>query len=118
MGREIRLDEPGGKMRMKKQRHYILIEKEPVPADDILTWIAWMKSANNIIEQTDIGDIKVSTVFLGLDRQWKDGPPLLFETMIFGGEHDEDQWRYATWEEAEQGHTYAIDLVKNESATD
>jgi hypothetical protein len=50
----------------------------------------------------------VSTVFLGLDHQWGDGPPLVFETMIFGGEHDQYQERYSTWDEAEAGHKQGV----------
>lgn len=34
-----------------------------------------------------------------------------FETMIFGGEHDQYQERYSTWDEAEAGHKRAIELV-------
>lgn len=51
---------------------------------------------------------RVSTVFLSLDHNWGDGPPILFETMIFGGEHDGYQERYRTWEEAEEGHEIAL----------
>ncbi len=56
-------------------------------------------------------DIVVSTVFLELNHQYGDGPPLLFETMIFGGEHDEEQWQYATEAEALQGHEVAVTLA-------
>ncbi len=28
--------------------------------------------------------------------------------MILGGEHDEEFWRYSTWEEAENGHLEAV----------
>ena len=43
----------------------------------------------------------VSTVFLGLEMAFRDGPPVLFETMIFGGPFDEQfQWRYHTKKEA------------------
>jgi len=60
----------------------------------------------------DEGDgVSVSTVFLGLDHSWGDGPPMLFETMIFGGEHDEDQWRYSTWGEAVAGHKVACKIA-------
>ena len=34
--------------------------------------------------------------------------PILFETMIFGGEHDQYQERYATREEAVEGHARAV----------
>jgi hypothetical protein len=60
----------------------------------------------------DIRDgVTVSTVLLGLDHNWGDGPPLIFETMIFGGEHDEFQERYSTREEAEEGHRRACELA-------
>lgn len=61
-----------------------------------------------------IGDIQVSTVFLSLDhRSVMDvGEPIVFETMIFGGEHDEYQERYRTWDEAEEGHKRALLKVR------
>jgi hypothetical protein len=44
-------------------------------------------------------------VFLGIDHQLSpSGPPLLFETMVFGGEHDSYQERYSTRKQAVQGH--------------
>lgn len=67
---------------------------------------------NRIIMQEDIGPIKCSTVFLGLDHSYKDGPPLIFETMIFGGEHDDYQTRCSTYEEALEMHKVAINLIK------
>lgn len=56
--------------------------------------------------------VEVSTVFLGLNHAWEDGTPILFETMIFGGEHDSFQDRYYTYEEALIGHLNAIDMVR------
>jgi len=51
-------------------------------------------STDRIVAKTDIdGEVEVSTVFLGLDHAVWDGPPMLFETMIFGGPHDNSQWR-------------------------
>lgn len=55
--------------------------------------------------------MKVSTVFLGLDHNLY-GPPHLFETMIFGGEHDGYQERYSTWAEAETGHARTVEIAK------
>jgi|SRR3954469_11582606 hypothetical protein len=63
----------------------------------------------------EIGDARVSTVFLGLDHGYGDGPPLIFETMIFGGQHDAYQERYSTWQEAEAGHKRAVVMVKQEA---
>jgi len=54
----------------------------------------------------------VSTVWLGLDHNYSPaGPPLIFETMIFGGEHDQYQERYSTKEEAIEGHKKACALA-------
>lgn len=52
----------------------------------------------------------VSTVWMGIDHQHDDGPPLIFETMAFPeGSFDEAaQERYATEAEAEQGHTAVV----------
>jgi len=47
--------------------------------------------------------------FLVIDHNFLvKGPPLVFETMVFGGERDQDCWRYATWQEAEVGHFKAV----------
>jgi hypothetical protein len=67
------------------------------------------------VARTQIGpEVHVSTVFLGLDHQHGvGGPPILFETMIFGLEEEEDyQERYATWDEAEAGHARAVDYAR------
>lgn len=61
------------------------------------------------VAKTTIGDVEVSTVFLGFDHNWSDhGDPILFETMIFGGPHDSYQWRYRTWDEAEAHHKAVV----------
>ena len=55
--------------------------------------------------------IHVSTVLLGLNHNYGDGPPLIFETMIFGGDHDQYQKRYSTKKQAEAGHKRALALA-------
>jgi len=102
---------------------YILDENNvPVPATT-LELGAWLERdcTRKIVKQTTLDDGRwVSTVFLGLDHQYGDGPPLLFETMIFAvPEKDEsiyknDEYceRYSTWEAAEQGHEKACLLTK------
>ena len=94
-----------------KIMNYILEGKIPKEVDDIIEWGQWFKENKRHVDQTDITeDIQVSTVFLGIDHAFMGGPPLLFETMIFGGDHDNYQERYETWEEAEIGHQKAIEL--------
>ena len=50
----------------------------------------------------------VSTALLGLDHGFGDGPPLIFETMIFGGEHNLWEDRYSTLDAAERGHLRVV----------
>jgi hypothetical protein len=92
---------------------YILDGKTPRPVD-IQTWAKWEAEnpKNKIIKQTTLPDgTLISTVFLGLDHAFPRGStPVLFETMIFGGEHDHFQDRYFTYDEAEIGHEKAIQL--------
>lgn len=50
---------------------------------------------------------RVSTVWLGLNHRYGEGPPLIFETMVFGNAGwslEVDSERYATLEEAKAGH--------------
>ena len=90
--------------------YYILDGKEPIEVSDITAWAVQFEMADRIVKQTPLHhDVVVSTIFLGLDHQWGDGPPLLFETRIFGGKHDQDQWPYSTWDEAVAGHNKVVD---------
>lgn len=57
--------------------------------------------------------VEVSTVWLGLDHNWwPDRPIKIFETMIFGGDLDLEQWRYSTEDEALAGHAETVKLVQ------
>ena len=91
---------------------YILKGKKAVPVEDVLEWARWFETANRRVAKDNIGEASISTVFLGIDHNFFGGKPLLFETMIFGGKHNDYQDRYHTWEEAEAGHKKAVDLVK------
>ena len=93
---------------------YILNDQhEPVPTDDARVWGEWMEKGNRQVARTEIDGVSVSTVFLGLDHQWGEGRPILFETMIFGGKHNEYQRRCSTWHDAEVMHKEAVNLVRN-----
>lgn len=91
---------------------YILVGKTPVPEPDLIKWATWFEAADRTVKKTELpGGILVSTVFLGTNHAFFGGVPILFETMIFGGEQDEYQQRYATWEEAEAGHEEAVKSI-------
>lgn len=91
---------------------FILQGKTPVPAD-LMTWAKWFETADRKVAADEIGDVRISTVFLGLDHSFGHGAPLLFETMIFGGRHDQHQTRASTWEEAEKQHAEAMAMVRS-----
>lgn len=93
--------------------NFILVDGEPRACRDSLKWAKWFETAtaDRIVQQDTVGDVRVSTVFLGVDHNFGDGPPLLWETMIFGGKHDEYQERYTTRAEALAGHRTALGLV-------
>jgi hypothetical protein len=62
----------------------------------------------------------VSTVWLGLDHNWGDGPPLIFETMIFGlkGRLEDYCERYATEADAQAGHDRIVAALTEGRLTD
>jgi hypothetical protein len=64
------------------------------------------------VDYTDLGKLgRVSTVFLALNHAFRPGPPILFETMIFGGPMDQYMDRYYTEEEARKGHAFAVQAL-------
>lgn len=87
--------------------NYILDENHnTIKTNDLMKWAAWFETADRKVKATELpNDVKVSTVFLGLDHNWiNGGDPILFETMVFGGVLDREQDRYSTWKQAEKGH--------------
>jgi hypothetical protein len=95
--------------------YYILDENNNPVQCDLFTYCEWSSKSfrKRIVQQDSLpGGIRVSTVFLCLNHAFGDNePPILFETMIFGGENDGYQERYCTWDEAKEGHQKAIELV-------
>lgn len=97
---------------------YILVDGEPVEEPDIYKWAKWFEQGDDVrrIAFTKLEGADVSTVFLGIDHAYSGEKPVLFETMIFGGEHDEYQERYHTLEEAMLGHERAVSMAKSKAA--
>jgi len=93
---------------------YILDKKKVVECSDNVKWGKFIASERHVGDET-IGDVRISTVFLGIDHSFGMGKPQLFETMVFGGKHDEYQERCATWEEAEKQHAKVVKLVKEKT---
>lgn len=95
----------------------------------------WCKLHDRIeyvrVAEDTIGPYWISTVWLGLDHGWGEGPPMIFETMVFGEPEwhdgfefkntqiegrmlrpDFDQRRYSTLREARIGHAELVTEVK------
>jgi hypothetical protein len=76
-------------------------------------WAALMEAnLDRHVADDMVGQVRVSTVWLGLNHNWGLGPPLIFETMVFGGTMDEDQWRYPTEAAALAGHDQVVTMVR------
>jgi hypothetical protein len=101
-----------------KPRWYILDhERRPVRVSEMLDWARWLEQIDTRhVGDEQIGNVRVSTVFIGLDHSYyDDGPPLIFETLIFGGPLDGTMQRYSTWDDAEIGHKMAVKQVRERS---
>lgn len=98
---------------MRPLQNYILDEDgNPVPEDDVLKWAKWFEKNDRKLARDEVEGITISTVFLGIDHGFFTSQPMLWETMIFGGEHDEYQKRYFTKVGALAGHAKAVEMVK------
>jgi hypothetical protein len=92
---------------------YILDNKHnPVPCG-ITEWGTWMTDiANKIVKQEYVGEIWVSTVFLGVDHNFTHSKdPILFETILFDHRFPIGyvyQDRCSTWNEALEMHDRAV----------
>lgn len=101
---------------MTRDRYFILDGRgQPVRVGTVEEWARWSEANREarIIGKDTVSGADVSTVFLGMDHQWfDDGPPLIFETMIFGGRWDNYQWRWSTRAEAEASHAQVVEALQ------
>ncbi len=109
-------------MRSSRHHMYILIGQTPVPVESPLELAMMFEDdSSRRVALTKVGPVTISTVFLGINHQFGDGPPILFETMAWiDMEHEvysekwERDWesyqtRCSTWLEAEEMHRKAIE---------
>lgn len=78
-------------------------------------WAERLETDERIITQTKVGSYTVSTMWLGLDHDFLgDGPPIIFETMVFGGDNWQpfEQDRYSTQGEALAGHEAIVEKLR------
>ena len=79
-----------------------------------ISQVEWARSfdGDRAVAKTDCDEeVSVSTVYLGLN-QFGSGPPLIFETMIFGGDHDGWQARFSTEEQAAAAHESVVTALR------
>ena len=98
--------------------NYILDEHgEPKEEPNVLAWAQWLEANpayRQVAADTIAEPVGVSTVFLGIDHQFSDGPPLLFETLISGGRRNGEITRYSTRVEALKGHADTIRQIQGD----
>lgn len=73
----------------------------------------WYKSKTGlgfVVGLDEVGEDRVSTVFLGINHAFSDEPPLLWETMVFPAA--DLIGRYSTFDEAVAGHKQAVESLK------
>ena len=103
----------------RRHKYYVLDEhKRARPATMLES--AQAASLGTLVAETNLELCRVSTVFLGIDlRMIGEGPPILFETMVFPvdeGLKESRGCRYCTWAEAEIGHMEVVEEMRQEIA--
>lgn len=113
-------------------KHWILVN-DKLKEVDVLTWANWFENPKNpgrITKQTTIKNVRVSTVFMGLDHSFGGKVPILWETMMFNTNDDgkpimkkkglkgklqalgDYQVRYSSLKDAKAGHEYAVKFAE------
>lgn len=88
--------------------HYGHYDFEGKPIDP-LTWASMLDSPARIVGHTAIGEVHVSTVWIGIDHGFgQTERPLIYETMIFRPDDYDETYRYATLADAQLGHSRLV----------
>lgn len=99
--------------KMSLPGRYKLVGKIAVPVDDLFEWAISGFGGDRGVAKDQVGDASISTVFLAIDHSFgRTEPPVLFETMVFGGKQDGDMRRYTSYEDAERGHKETLAEVR------
>ena len=103
--------------KLKRCFYYTLDEQNrPVKEPDLLKWATWYEKSRRHLGNLRVGDVRISTIFLGLDFNLVNDSPLLWETMVFGGEFDRQIQRYHSYEDALNGHQRWIEKIRGSHA--
>lgn len=98
-------------------KYVINADNSVSPMDDFVEWSSRFETDERRIAYTHMADGRVvSTVFLGINhRYFSDGPPLLFETMVFPSEKGfSEEWveRTSTYAKAAESHLNGIEEAR------
>ncbi len=109
---------PGIDFNTRKAPHmtdqmYILVNDEIRPAS-LMEWARFVETGGRRIARDNVGDLLLSTVFLGIDQGCDDGEPLLFETMVLAPNYQDEFCEHAsTLEDAKAAHQRGLDFARN-----
>lgn len=97
--------------------HYILDKQGNPILATLGEWGVWFENFDRRrIAKTEIEkdgeNITVSTVFLGIDHSFGGTVPLVFESLIQGGELDDLMVRYHFYGEALQNHYHQVQCIE------
>lgn len=98
-------------------RYFIIRSDEVIEEPDHDRWSEWYRDVFPDVRRvahTELQFSTVSTDFLAMSMSLsRTEPPLLFETRVKGGWLDGETRRYATLEEAKQGHERWVGRVRS-----
>lgn len=98
---------------------YTLEGDEAVPAENPKAWADWMGSHRKLCvvgRDTPVWGVEVWTTFIGMRQPGPDeGPPFLWETVLFREGAIEDLWRYTSANAARRGHRRVVAMVKKDA---
>ena len=104
-----RLDSLDDVPRMDGRPFYYNLKHEPCSLREMGEMFEDSSSRNVAKTELEAGGM-VSTIFLCIDHSFGlGGPPILYETMVFGGPGDGEQDRYTTREAALIGHDAMVE---------
>ncbi|MGH9268981.1 MAG: hypothetical protein ACRD0D_12500 [Acidimicrobiales bacterium] len=72
----------------------------------------WGDQAYRVVAEDWIGEVEVSTRWLGFDQSFRGAVPIIFETIVFGGRMDQYKRRYTTEDAAVSGHAQIVARVE------
>ena len=79
---------------------------------NVVEWAQWFEKADRVVAQVEQDGFFISTVFIGINHNWGEGPPHIFETMVFYGPGADtetiDMLRASTWDDAVAQHNAMV----------